>query len=139
MKTVQLKKRESRELIMLKKMNHENIINLRKIDNCQHFLPQSFYSNQQEIIDSSNFHFDTSFLHVCSEMDEVFSFQFNVLDFFISHIPRIYLTAIFILTSFLTFTQQHSMTRSREDPTQMTAGHRRSWWLSPVKSQVVFR
>jgi len=29
MKTVQLKKRESRELIMLKKMNHENIINLR--------------------------------------------------------------------------------------------------------------
>ena len=33
MKTVQLKKKESRELLMLKKLNHENIINLRQIDN----------------------------------------------------------------------------------------------------------
>ena len=32
MKTVQLKKKESRELLMLKKLNHENIINLRKIN-----------------------------------------------------------------------------------------------------------
>ena len=48
MKTVQLKKRESRELIMLKKMNHENIINLRKIDNFQKFLLPFF--KLQEII-----------------------------------------------------------------------------------------
>ena len=32
MKTIQLKKKESRELLMLKKLNHENIINLRKLN-----------------------------------------------------------------------------------------------------------